>query len=235
MSVKGQKGRYLKNNTLGKQNHTISSCLIVVIAISALVISACSGSIENPPAPTSTSTPTSEPIDLVPQPVEQTTTTPMDIPTKDPNGEPTATVTVEDVCSLATAYDVENVLGQTVTHVTPGAEPDEVSGSTLNYCSYVGSDKAVVISSVEVENSYIGGDVLKAEMQKIQDEEPNTLSNEELGVGIRAFWSVSEHGAEFTVLTETHVISVALGGNIGSGTDHKAALLTLAQIVADKQ
>ncbi len=208
---------------------------MVVIAISALVISACSGSIEKPPEPTLTPTPTIEPIDPIPQPVEQITTTPLELPTEDPNGEPTATVTVEDVCSLATAFEVENVLDQTVTHVTPGAEPDEISGSTLNFCTYIGSDKAVVISSVEVENSYIGGDVLRAEIQNIQDEEPNTVTNEELGVGIQAFWSVSEHGAEYTVLTETHVIGVALGGNIGSAANHKAALLTLAQIVADKQ
>lgn len=69
-------------------------------------------------------------------------------------------------------------------------------------------------------------------MQKMQDEESNTVTNEELGVGDQAFWSVSEHGAEYSVMAETHVIRVALGGNIGRAADHKAALLTLAQIVA---
>jgi hypothetical protein len=225
----------MKNNLSGKQNHTNRLSLMVVIAISILVISACSGSIEDPPAPTSTPTATVEPIDSGPIPADESTKIPLDIPTEDPNLEPTATNTVVDVCFLATAFDIENVLDQTISHMTPSAEPDDVSGSTLNYCTYVGSDKAVVISSVEVENSYIGGDVLHAEMQKKQDEEPNTVTNEELGVGIQAFWSVSEHGAEYTVLTETHVFGVALGGNIGSAADHKAALLTLAQIVAEKQ
>jgi hypothetical protein len=225
----------MKNNLSGKQNHTNRLSLIVVIAFSVIAFSACSGSIETPPAPTVTPTATIEPANSGPIPTEESTTIPMDIPTEDPNLEPTATNTVEDVCSLATAFDIQNVLGQTITHMTPGAEPDDVTDSTLNYCTYVGSDKAVVISSVEVENSYIGGDVLRDELQKIQDEEPNTKSNEELGVGIRAFWSTSEHGAEYTVLTETHVFSVALGGNIGSADDHKAALLTLAQIVAEKQ
>ena len=225
----------MKNNFFTKQNHAIRSPLMVFIVISVLIISACSGSIDNPPAPTSTPTATIEPVDSGPIPTEDSTLIPLDIPTQDPNLEPTATNTVEDVCSLATAFEIENVLNQTITHMTPGAEPDEVTDSTLNYCTFVGSDKAVVISSVEVENSYIGGDVLRDELQKIQDEEPNTKSNEELGVGIRAFWSTSEHGAEYTVLTETHVFSVALGGNIGSAADHKAALLTLAQIVAEKQ
>jgi hypothetical protein len=225
----------MKKNFSGKQNLTIYLSLMVVIAISILVISACSGSVKTPPVPTSTPTATVEPIDSSSIPTEESTIIPSDIPTEDPNLEPTATNTVEDVCSLATAFDIENVLDQTITSTTPGAEPDEVTDSTLNYCTFIGSDKAVVISSVEVENSFIGGDVLRDELQKIQDEEPNTNSNEELGVGIRAFWSTSEHGAEYTVLTETHVFSVALGGNIGSAEDHKAALLTLAQIVAEKQ
>jgi|WetSurMetagenome_2_1015567.scaffolds.fasta_scaffold15188_1 hypothetical protein len=225
----------MKKHFSGKLNYTIRLSLMVVIAISILVISACSGSIQTPLAPTSTPTTTVEPVDSGPIPTEESTKIPLDIPTEDPNLEPTATNIIEDVCSLATAFDIENVLDQTITSTTPGAEPDEVTDSTLNYCTFVGSDKAVVISSVEVENSFIGGDVLRDELQKIQDEEPNTKSNEELGVGIRAFWSTSEHGAEYTVLTETHVFSVALGGNIGSADDHKAALLTLVQIVAEKQ
>ena len=225
----------MKKSFLAKQNPPIRLRLMVLVAVSALILSACGGTKQNSPAPTLTQTPTLEPVGPGGISAVEPTTTPMDLPTEDPNQEPTATVTVEDVCSLVTAYDVENVLGQTVTSITPGAEPDDPSGSTLNYCTYVGSGRAVVISSVEVENSSIGGDVLRSQLQTIKDEEPDTQTHEELGVGVQAFWSVSEHAGEYTVLTEGHVFSVALGGDIGNPVDYKAALLTLAQIVAEKQ
>jgi hypothetical protein len=139
------------------------------------------------------------------------------------------------VCSLVTTFDVENVLGQTVTSITPGSEMDDSTGSTINFCTYVGSGKAVVISSTEVDNSSVGGDVQRAQLQTMQDDEPNTKINEELGVGVKAYWDVSEHAGEYVVLTEEHVFSVGLGGNIGNPLDSKAALLTLAQIVEKNQ
>ena len=199
----------MKQTLVLKQNKFFRLWMMVIIPIGVIILSACSGSIENSPAPTSTPTPTltpiAEPVQSGDIPIAEPAKTPVDIPTVDPNLEPTATVTVEDVCSLVTAFDVENVLGQTVTSITPGAEPDEISGSTLNYCTYLGSGKAVVISSVEVDNSSIGGDVLRAQVQTIKDEEPATAANEELGVGIQAFWSISEHAGQYTVLTEGEV------------------------------
>ena len=140
-----------------------------------------------------------------------------------------------DVCSLATAFDVENVLGQTVTSITPGSEPDDISGGTLNFCTFVGSGQAVVISSVEVENSSFGLDMLNAQVDAFKGEEPDTAVNQELGVGVKAYWSTSEHAGQYTVLTEEHVFAVSLGGNIGAPEDHKAALLTLAQIIEKQQ
>jgi len=223
----------MEKNLIDKQNQPIRLGLMVAIAVCAFILSACGGSIKNPPAPTST--PTVESMDSGGITVEKPTQIPLDIPTGEMTLEPTATVTAEDVCSLVTAYDVENVLGQTVISITSGSEPDEVSDSTLNYCTFRGSDMAVVISSVEVENSFIGGDILRATLQSNKDDEPSTVTNEELGVGVKAYWSVSENAGGYTVLTEEHIFSVVLGGNIDNPANHKAALLTLAQIVAEKQ
>ena len=223
----------MENILSDKQNQPIRLGLMAAITVCAFVLSGCGGSIKNPPA--ATSTPTVESIDPGGITVDEPTKIPLNIPTGELTLEPTATVTVEDVCSLVTAYDVENVLGQTVISIIPGSEPDEVTDSTINYCTFLGSGLAVVISSVEVENSYIGGDILRATLQSNKDEEPSTVTNEELGVGVQAYWSVSEHAGGYTVLTEEHVFSVVLGGNLGNPANHKAALLTLTQIVADKQ
>jgi hypothetical protein len=200
----------------------------------ALMLSACGGTVQT--LPTATTTPTATATEesglILP---EVTVTPPVDLPTEDTSLEATATNTVEDVCSLVTGFNVEEVLGQPVTKITPGAEPDDVTGGTLNYCTFLGSGKAVVISSVEVDNSYIGLDILNAQIQSMQDDEPDTKINQELGVGIKAYWSVSDHAGGYTVLTEEHVFSVILGGDIGNALDHKAALLALAQIVEKNQ
>lgn len=225
----------MKNHISKKQYHPIRLLLMVVSAMSIVIISACGSSVEKPPSPTTTATSTIEVVNSGPISVDEPTKIPLDLPTEDSKTEPTPTVSFIDVCSLVTAYDVENVLGQTVTSITPGAEPDETSDSTINYCTYLGSGRAVVISSVEVENSSIGGDILRSQLQSNKDDEPDALTSEELGVGVQAYWSISEHAGGYTVLTEEHVFSVALGGKIGNPVDHKAALLTLAQIVADNQ
>jgi len=224
----------MRSQGLIRQDHSTGFWIAVSVAMIGLMLSACGGTAQS--LPTATITPTATATEesglILP---EVPTTTPMDLPTKDASLEPTATDSVEDVCSLVTAFDVEQVLEQPVTFITPGAEPDDVTGSTINFCTYVGTGKAVVISSVEVDGSSIGLDTLDSQIRSMIDEEPDTEVNQELGVGIKAYWSVSEHAGGFTVLTEEHVFSVSLGGNIGDALDHKAALLALAQIVAENQ
>ncbi len=80
-----------------------------------------------------------------------------------------------------------------------------------------------------------GLDMLNAQVDAFKGEEPDTAVNQELGVGVKAYWSTSEHAGQYTVLTEEHVFAVSLGGNIGAPEDHKAALLTLAQIIEKQQ
>lgn len=224
----------MQSKDLIQENHPTDFWIAVSIVMIALMLSACGGTAQS--LPTATVTPTATATEeaglILP---EAATTTPMDLPTEDPNLEATATNTVEDVCSLVTGFDVEQVLEQPVTSITPGAEPDDVTGSTINFCTFVGSGKAVVISSVEVDSSSIGLDTLNDQIRRIKDDEPDTKVDQALGVGIQAYWTVSENAGGFTVLTEEHVFSVSLGGNIGDALDHKAALLTLAQIVAEKQ
>lgn len=224
----------MQNNGYIPKDHPTGFWIALTVVMVALMLSACGGTTQSLPTATitPTATATEEPGLILP---EAPTTTPVDLPTEDASLEPTATDSVEDVCSLVTAFDVEQVLEQPVTSITPGAEPDDVTGSTINFCTYVGTGKAVVISSVEVESSSIGLDTLNSQIQSIKDEEPGTEVNQELGVGIQAYWTVSENAGGFTVLTEEHVFSVSLGGNIGDALDHKAALLTLAQIVAENQ
>ncbi len=224
----------MQSKGLIRQDNSISFWIALSVALIALMLSACDGTVQT--LPTATITPTATATEesglILP---EAATTTPMDLPTEDPSLEPTATNTVEGVCSLVTTFDVEQVLEQPVTSITPGAEPDDVTGSTINFCTYVGSGKAVVISSVEVDSSSIGLDTLNDQIRRIKDDEPDTEVDQALGVGIQAYWTVSETAGGFTVLTEEHVFSVSLGGNIGDALDHKAALLALAQIVADNQ
>jgi hypothetical protein len=203
----------------------------MVIAISSilLVASACTGTVATISGPTPTTTMGSISQD------QQLTDAAAQSSTQTGGSSSSGTGTVVDICSLVSSDEAATVLGQAVIAITPGSEPDSISGSTLNFCTYLGSGLALVVSSVETGSAKAGAEILQAQLANMLAEDPTTTSKEEPGLGNKAYWSVAEHGVSYTVLTDTHVFSVALGGAIGDPSSHKTRLLDLAKSVASRQ
>jgi hypothetical protein len=137
-----------------------------------------------------------------------------------------------DICSLATTEEVTAVLGQAPLNATPGSDPDNSTGTTINFCTYLGGNGlAVVISSVDTGTVEAGQAMIATQLSLA----PDMVVTEESGIGDKAYWSVGAKAVSYTVLKDTHVFSVALGGAIGDPASHKDALLALAQAVAANQ
>ena len=198
----------------------------------ALLASACGSSPVNLPDPTPTTV--MGVVATAEQPTDVPTQIPTQVPTEIPTEVPTETGVLLDVCSLITATEAEVVLGQSVTAITPGTDSDNISGETINFCTYLGKDLAVVISSVDTDSAEAARDMMKKQLDKMQSDDASTTSKEESGLGDQTYWSVAEHAVAFTVVKGSHAFSVTLGGNIGDAASHKAPLLILAKSVEGK-
>jgi hypothetical protein len=198
--------------------------LIVLVCVVALGASACGG------LPSNSMTPTPTTLMGVLPPVEQSTGVSTEIPTSG-NADSGKVV---DICSLITKSDAEAVLGQTVTSITPGVDSNNSFGGTLNFCTFLGQGLAVVVSRVDLGSANAAGQAMKQALVKMQSDATSTTTPQLSGPGDQAYWSTSEHAAEFTVLKGNTVFSVLLGGNIGDPAAHKAGLLDLTKSVAAK-
>ncbi len=225
----------MKRIDVSANDPSVLKAITLVAVVTLLMLSNCSPTSNIPPTPSPTSTPTPESAESEPPVLVEPTKEEVITATVEITPEPTEELDEEDVCSLITVDDAETVLGQAVTAITPGAEPDDVTGGTLNYCTYRGSDMAVVITVVGIDSAAVGTDQLHSKLSQMKEEDPETKTQEALGVGDQAYWTVSENAAGYIVLTQSSVFSVVLGGNIGSADSHKNELLTLAQIIASNQ
>lgn len=153
------------------------------------------------------------------------------------NPSPVAQPTVGnyDVCSLVATADVEAVLGQTVTSVTPGSEPDPTSGATLYSCTYLGNGLALIVSSADLGTAKAASDMMQAQFDTMKSYQPDTVLTEESGVGDKIFWTERENAVAYNVLKGSHLIGVAIGGSIGDPASYKAGLLLLTEIATAKQ
>jgi hypothetical protein len=149
--------------------------------------------------------------------------------------EPASTVDPADICSLATADEAGAVLGQAVVAMTPGSDTDNATGLTINFCTYLGSGMAVVISSVDTGSVQAGISMVQSQLSLAQGQDPTMTVTQETGIGDQAYWSVGDQAVSYTVLKGTHVFSVALGGAIGDPASHKAGMLVLTQQVAARE
>ncbi len=213
------------------------SVLASLVCSLALIATACEGTV-----PSATSTPTSV-MGFV---AAVSTSTPGQAPeVSTPTGGEVGPTTAPDdslaigdkqygevdVCDLATDDQIEVVLGQPITSTTPGEEPDNVSGGTLYFCTYLGSGLAVVISWVETSSPAAAGQALNEELAQMQADEPNASVTSQTGLGDQAFWTVTTQAAGYVVAKGGSVLSVVLGGNIGDPAAHQAALRTLTELV----
>ncbi|MEO8224742.1 MAG: hypothetical protein ABI661_08030 [Gammaproteobacteria bacterium] len=141
-----------------------------------------------------------------------------------------------DTCALLSRPDAAAVLGQPVTTVIPaGPERDDDSGGQLSYCTYAASKAAIVLSVVEFATAAEARKQLSANLVKERMDEEDAKVTEEPGIGEKSFWGVSEHGASFTFLKGSRVVSLGLGGAAGAqAAGRKDALRRAALSVAGK-
>lgn len=218
----------MNKQPLVAQSKSNRTWLVIAISGVLLIATACSGSIVKA-APTPTTTMGSLSQD------QQATDTAAQSATQQSGSPSSGSGTVLDICSLVSSEEAAAVLGQAPIAATPGSEPDSVSGSTIYFCTYLGSGLALVVSSVETGSAENAAKFLQEQLANMVSEAPTTTNTEETGLGNKAYWSVSENGASYTVLIDTHVFSVGLGGAVGDPSAHKAALFDLAKSVALKQ
>ena len=194
---------------------------VISFLITALLLAACGGT----PVTTATVTPTS--MEVMP-PVEQATA----LPTQSPTQVSFILLNSENVCSLASSADVEPVLGSTPIAATPGSDPDNSTGVTIYFCTYLGQGVAVVISVADTASAQAAAEFNQNQITLMQTETPSTTITQETGLGDALFWNVAEKAASYNVQIGSRVISVGLGGTIGDPASHKEALLDLARKVA---
>jgi len=139
-----------------------------------------------------------------------------------------------DVCSFFTSLDAQPLVGTAVINTTQGSEDDEITGGTLEYCTYKGDDVALIISlatssapngSQEWQNQLL-------EMTAASD--PDAAITPTSGIGEQSYWVIVPDGSVgLSVAKYPYVFILAVGGNIGAPEDYQDDLITLAQKVLD--
>ena len=185
--------------------------VIALVCGFALIASACGGAAA--PSPTST------PVISTEAAPKQATTVP---------------VVTQDVCSLITSAEAEEVMGQPVASVSPFSDADSDFGETVFSCFYLGKDLTIVVSRVDLDSAQAAGMVLQQQLAKQQAEDEGVVITEESGLGEKAYWTTVENAGIFTFLKGSNIFVVGLVGIKGDAASYKAVLLTLAKSVESK-
>jgi hypothetical protein len=138
-----------------------------------------------------------------------------------------------DVCSFFTSTDAESLVGTVEMNITPGSDFDEITGNTLDYCTYKGDDVALVVSLVRssaAKDSAQWQDQLP-EMTNASD--PDAVISPTSDIGEKAYWIITQSSVGLSVAKFPYVFILAVGGNIGYPDDYKDDFITLAQKVMD--
>jgi len=140
-----------------------------------------------------------------------------------------------DICSFFTSVDAQPLVGSVEINITPGSEADEITGGTLEYCTYRGEDVALMISlatSSAPKDSPTWQDQL---LQMVQSSDPEAVISPATGIGELAYWVISPApAAGLWVAKYPYVFGLAVGGNIGTPDDYKDDLQSLAQKVLNQ-
>jgi hypothetical protein len=217
-----------------RSSATKAATLMAVLCIIALGASACQINISSALTPTLTPTPTSQTdFTSLDDPTATTTATPP-VPTEDSGSDSGDADDSDDVCPMISQDEAGEVLGQTVTSITPGTDDDSITGQTLNFCTYLGQGLAVVLSVVDTGSLNLVGPMLNQMVENNQDEDEVPSITEWLGLGDQAFWQTTSHAGGFIVQTGTVVFSLVVGGNVDDPSAYREALLRLGALVVGR-
>ncbi len=220
--------------TLGQRRMGLSSVLVGL----ALLAAACNPATATPvvlvatlvPAATATAT-------LTPALAPSATATEEDLPEPDDSvTEVVATGTViantrGDVCTLLSADEAAELLGGAPVSVTPGVDDGGLGGYTINFCTWLGAGKAIVLSVVDTESADAAKNALHTALLDPNVEVAPSLEPDAI-LGDDVYWGVTENAVSYTAAYNMHAFSLALGGQVTASEELKAKLLELAQAVA---
>lgn len=213
--------------------------------VAVLVAQLACGGLPATPTPTATpplsvviSAVTATPTDATPPPAPTATATEPEEPDEDEATAPAAdgTATLDDaafICTLVHPDEATELLGLAPTRVTPGTDDTDSAGYTLNYCTWFGQGQALVLSVVDTESADEAKLALRTALLDPESEaEPSRAPDAILGDEV--YWTVTETAVAYTVAYNQHAFSLALGGQVTPSETLKAALLALAQAVAER-
>jgi hypothetical protein len=136
-----------------------------------------------------------------------------------------------DACSLATKAEVEAVIGQPVTRISPLEKPNYVLGGTTKYCIYSASGVAVVISLTLTTPGQLNKDSIQQLLDKAKGAHPDATQAKENGIGDQAYFSSNPNGAGYLVIKGNRVLEVAVGGP-GAGMLHESLKKLVKAVVS---
>ncbi|MEP7135249.1 MAG: hypothetical protein ABI904_09980 [Chloroflexota bacterium] len=139
-----------------------------------------------------------------------------------------------DICSFFTSIDAQPLVGTVEINITPGSEADEITGGTLEYCTYRGEDVALLISLVKSSASKDSPTWQDQLLQMVQSSDPDAVITPAAGIGELAYWVITPAPAVgLWVAKYPYVFGLAVGGNISAPDDYQDGLQSLAQKVLD--
>lgn len=147
-----------------------------------------------------------------------------------------AFVGVAGPCDLLDRATATSLLGAPVKNVDASPPTrDEDTGGTVAICMYRSDAAAVIVSQITFGSPAAARQATTKEVVEGRMEEEVTAFKEVPGVGDRAFWAVTEAGAQFVILKGATVVGVALGGMLPKPpASYEAALRAAASAAAAK-
>jgi hypothetical protein len=138
-----------------------------------------------------------------------------------------------DICSLFTSADAEPLVGTALIDITPGNDFDEITGGTLDFCTYKGDDVALVISLVKTSAPQGSQEWQNQLLEMTKASDPSAAIAPASDIGELAYWVITEDSVGLSVAQFPYIFILAVGGNIGYADDYKDDLTALAQKVVN--
>ena len=139
-------------------------------------------------------------------------------------------------CDLLDRATASSLLGAPVKDVDASPPTrDEDTGGTVTVCMYRSDAAALIVSQITFASPAAARQATTKELVEGRMEEEVTAFKEVPGVGDRAFWAVTEAGAQFVILKGATVLGVALGGMLPKPpASYEAALRAAASAAVAK-
>ncbi len=136
-----------------------------------------------------------------------------------------------DACRIIPLAEATTLVGTGVAApMSEGPAPDEDTGAQRSTCVYQGAQLMLAVIVLEYPTAEAAEASVTKEMVTDELEDESATIEQEAGIGDRAYWGTTDHGAIYVVRRGPHVLAVALGGQaFTTAADYRAALRKTAQ------